>query len=93
MATYEFTCAECGPFEERRPMTAAAEPASCPHCGVSARRVYGGFHTTAVATPSRQAGEREERSREAPARTSAAPAAPTHAHHHHAPSRPWAVGH
>ncbi|MBS1888708.1 MAG: zinc ribbon domain-containing protein [Actinobacteria bacterium] len=90
MAVYEFSCVACGPFEEGRPMAAAADPARCPRCGRLAARVFG-FHTTAVAAAPRQAREREERSREAPRRASAKPAGAPH--RHAAPSRPWAVGH
>ncbi|MEA2244035.1 MAG: hypothetical protein QOD24_3591 [Solirubrobacteraceae bacterium] len=40
MPTYAYTCDSCGPFDERRPMAAASDPASCPSCEREARRLY-----------------------------------------------------
>jgi putative FmdB family regulatory protein len=37
---YAYTCERCGPFEERRPMAEASDPASCPSCERQARRLY-----------------------------------------------------
>ena len=39
MPIYEFQCTQHGLFEEIRPMRRSAEPATCPDCGESARRV------------------------------------------------------
>ncbi|MEZ5077509.1 MAG: FmdB family zinc ribbon protein [Solirubrobacterales bacterium] len=91
MVTYEFSCADCGAFEERRSMAAAAEPASCPRCGRLAGRRFGSFHAAAVPAASRRARSREERNGEAPERVAAKPAVPPH--RHRARSRPWAIGH
>ncbi len=41
MPTYEFRSTTCGPFEERRDHSRAAEGASCPGCGAGAERVFG----------------------------------------------------
>jgi putative FmdB family regulatory protein len=38
--TYAYTCDRCGPFDARRPMAEAADPASCPSCDQRARRLY-----------------------------------------------------
>ena len=40
MPTYEFRCAPCGPFRERRSLADASESAVCPACHAPARRVY-----------------------------------------------------
>jgi putative FmdB family regulatory protein len=38
--TYEFRCAECGPFQLSRPMGTAAQQEPCERCGAPARRVF-----------------------------------------------------
>jgi putative FmdB family regulatory protein len=40
MPTYEFLCATCGPFEQRRSLREAGHPMPCPVCQVVAQRVY-----------------------------------------------------
>lgn len=40
MPIYQFLCEECGPFEEHRPFKEAGNPAICPECEGTARRVY-----------------------------------------------------
>ena len=40
MPQYDFTCESCGPFAVRRPMAEAADPAACPDCARSGRRLY-----------------------------------------------------
>jgi len=39
--TYGYHCAGCGGFDLVRPMSQAGEPAQCPGCGESGRRVFG----------------------------------------------------
>jgi putative FmdB family regulatory protein len=39
--TYGYDCAGCGGFDLVRPMSQASEPAECPGCGESGRRVFG----------------------------------------------------
>ncbi|HEV7422686.1 MAG TPA: zinc ribbon domain-containing protein [Mycobacterium sp.] len=41
MPTYGYACEPCGGFNLVRPMTEAGDPAICPSCGQSARRVFG----------------------------------------------------
>ncbi len=41
MPTYAFSCAACGPYEERREHHRAAEASACPACGAEGRRVFG----------------------------------------------------
>jgi putative FmdB family regulatory protein len=41
MPKYDFACPECGArFEQERPMAEAAEPAICPVCESTSRRVF-----------------------------------------------------
>ncbi len=39
MPTYDYGCAQCGPFSESRPMAEFAMPQPCPGCGDPAPRV------------------------------------------------------
>jgi putative FmdB family regulatory protein len=38
MPTYEYACADCGPFTAMAPLAAFASPAACPDCGGAAPR-------------------------------------------------------
>ena len=40
MPTYEFLCTTCGPFEQRRSLTEAGDPMTCPLCQQVAQRIY-----------------------------------------------------
>jgi putative FmdB family regulatory protein len=40
MPTYEFRCATCGPFDQRRSLTEAGDPMTCPLCQQVAQRIY-----------------------------------------------------
>lgn len=40
MPTYEFLCADCGPFERWRSHRESGEEMRCPGCGAAAERVY-----------------------------------------------------
>jgi putative FmdB family regulatory protein len=40
MPTYEFLCATCGPFEQRRSLKEAGDPMTCPACQGVAQRMY-----------------------------------------------------
>ncbi|MER3404810.1 MAG: hypothetical protein C4289_06300, partial [Chloroflexota bacterium] len=55
MPLYEFVCENCGPFEERRPYSAASSPAWCPRCQSPARRSYTPPHLYRTARAYRQA--------------------------------------
>ncbi len=37
---YAFSCPDCGPFDARREMGQASDPAPCPSCAQPARRMY-----------------------------------------------------
>jgi putative FmdB family regulatory protein len=38
MPLYSYLCADCGPFDEIRSISAYEEPEPCPQCAASARR-------------------------------------------------------
>ena len=38
MPSYDYLCADCGPFSEIRPMSRSDEPCTCPECGAEAPR-------------------------------------------------------
>lgn len=39
MPTYDYECADCGPFTETRPMAEFDQPQPCPDCGTPAPRL------------------------------------------------------
>ena len=58
MPTYEYECADCGPFTDVRPMAEYDRPQPCPDCGQEAPRLLtapslGGGAQEAVAAPTR----------------------------------------
>jgi putative FmdB family regulatory protein len=57
MPTYEFRCATCGPFEQRRSLTEAGDPMTCPLCQQVAQRIYS---TSGVILASGAVGRRIE---------------------------------
>ncbi|WP_329347808.1 hypothetical protein OG226_03300 [Streptomyces sp. NBC_01261] len=40
MATYQYRCPGCGPFDVTRPMGRALPEEQCPTCGLHGRRVF-----------------------------------------------------
>ncbi|UXX91249.1 hypothetical protein N7U49_00700 [Streptomyces sp. AD2-2] len=40
MATYQYRCPDCGPFDMTRPMGRAHSDEQCPTCGLHGRRVF-----------------------------------------------------
>ncbi|MGJ7562441.1 zinc ribbon domain-containing protein [Variovorax sp. GB1R11] len=45
MPTYDYACARCGPFVERRPMALFDRPAPCPACGAPSDRALSVPHS------------------------------------------------
>lgn len=93
MATYDFSCETCGPFEVNRRMALASDPATCPACGGPGRRVFSPPRLVRTPTGLRRALEREERSAHEPV-ISAGPQGgrPLPPLHRHPPTPPWATG-
>ncbi len=85
MATYDFLCEACGPFEVSRPMADGGAPATCPECGGRARRVFSAPGLQVLEPGLRRGLELEERSAHEPAvaRAPLPPGRPLpHAHRH-----------
>ena len=109
MPVYDYICADCGPFEGRRPMSESAEPGLCPECRASAPRVISAPRLNLMSAHNRYAETRNEKSAHEPDVVhSLAPGVGTighghgHVHtaacRHHAPNsqagkRPWMLGH
>lgn len=66
MASYEYSCEQCGPFEKRCPIGTAPSWASCPACDRKARRVFTMPHLSLMSKELGAAHERAESSRDAP---------------------------
>lgn len=82
MPIYDYACEAHGEFELSRPMSRCSEPAECPVCGTTARRVITAPHLASLSPQKRSAMERNERSRHAPHVCGAGCG-----HHHAAPSK------
>lgn len=72
MATYEYLCSRCGPFDVKLAIGTAPKAYGCPDCAGAAKRVYSSpgltlSHTVAALH------DREEQAREAPAVVSEVP--------------------
>ncbi|MEU7381178.1 MULTISPECIES: FmdB family zinc ribbon protein [unclassified Streptomyces] len=74
MATYEYLCDHCGPFDVKLTIGTAPRTHGCPSCTNAARRLYSapGLKTTST-NASAALREREEQAREAPAVVSEVP--------------------
>jgi len=66
MATYEYSCRSCGPFDVRLAIGSAPSTHECPVCSGAARRVYSPPGVVRTSPAAVFARESEERSREAP---------------------------
>jgi putative FmdB family regulatory protein len=44
MPYYDYQCPDCGPFDQRRPLSESALPASCPACGKASPRKLSAPH-------------------------------------------------
>ncbi|MGW3626412.1 FmdB family zinc ribbon protein [Streptomyces sp. NPDC000880] len=73
MATYEYSCSRCGPFDVRLAIGTAPGAYGCPVCADDARRVYSppGLALTPHAVTSLH--DRQEQGREAPVVVSEVP--------------------
>lgn len=76
MATYEYRCANCGPFETRRPIGSAPSQCDCPECGDASRRVFSVPHLARVPSEAGSALAHAESSRDEPEVVSGVPGKP-----------------
>lgn len=97
MPLYEFLCASCGPFEQRRVMSQAGEPVPCPDCAVPAPQVISApnlRHTTPLQRMMLNRNEAGAEPHVAKHPSGEEHAAPHKAkHEHHRKHRPWMLGH
>ncbi|AWI27423.1 FmdB family zinc ribbon protein [Streptomyces tirandamycinicus] len=73
MATYEYLCSRCGPFDVKLAIGTAPTSHGCPVCTGTARRVYSSPGLALTSHTVAALHERDERSREAPAVVSEVP--------------------
>ena len=66
MPLYEYHCGDCGAFTRMRNVSECSQPADCPDCGVSAKKVFPIINLRAMRPENRKAWERNEQSRHAP---------------------------
>jgi len=75
MPVYDYLCDECGPFSAVRPMAEYQAPAPCVACGApAARALLSVPNVSAMAAGQRRAAAVNERSANAPRRSSRHPA-------------------
>jgi putative FmdB family regulatory protein len=92
MPTYEFLCATCGPFEERRSLEEAGTPLTCPTCQVVAQRIYSTSGLILTAGAVRRRIEQSAEPTVVTRQTSEEPHSPRTLQQS-AHDRPWQVGH
>jgi putative FmdB family regulatory protein len=83
MATYEYSCNDCGPFDVKLPIGTAPAEYVCPKCRGRARRVYSPPATAFTSPAVAGLREQEEKSREIPTVVTRVPpkeATPRHVH-------------
>ncbi|WP_374213808.1 FmdB family zinc ribbon protein [Streptomyces sp. A3M-1-3] len=73
MATYEYRCSRCGPFNVRLAIGTAPKAYGCPVCTGAARRVYSSPGLSLSPRAAADLHDREEQAREAPAVVSEVP--------------------
>lgn len=76
VASYEYACERCGPFELERPIATAAAQEPCPRCGAVAPRRFTAPALTAPRAPRRRAREAADRSAHEPEVVAAPPPRP-----------------
>ncbi|WP_353963030.1 FmdB family zinc ribbon protein [Streptomyces sp. NBC_00365] len=83
MATYEYLCSRCGPFDMKLEIGTAPKAYGCPVCAGAARRVYSSPGLSLTPNAVAALHVREEQAREAPAVVSQVPprrGVPRHPH-------------
>lgn len=90
MPYYDYDCPSCGPFELRRRMVQANEPAQCPNCEAVSRRLVSAPFLAVMNPHTRIAHARNEKSAHEPqvmnrTQLDGSGRARAHAHHHGPP--------
>ncbi|MEV6654026.1 zinc ribbon domain-containing protein [Streptomyces sp. NPDC051219] len=83
MATYEYLCSRCGPFDVKLAIGTAPKVNDCPVCAGAARRVYSSPSFALTSSTVAALHDREEQARETPAVVSEVPprkSVPQHPH-------------
>ncbi|OYV35905.1 MAG: hypothetical protein B7Z81_08075 [Acidocella sp. 20-61-6] len=99
MPTYDYLCEECGPFEAIKRMSERDQPASCPVCGIAAKRVLSAPRLAEMEKSRRIAMETNERSRHEPKRSHGSgcscckPSTPKAGPKSFVGRRPWMISH
>ena len=97
MPLYDYECEQCGPFREFRSIAKRQVPVDCPSCGVLADRVLTAPQLSLMSSNNRIAETRNEKSAHEPDVVTMLGGKPKHSHthspKHHAPHRPWMLGH
>jgi putative FmdB family regulatory protein len=94
MPVYDYLCADCGPFQQTRPMAEFAAPYPCEGCGVNAPRAILVAPAMSSLEPGRRtAFETNERTANAPIRRSGPPPPSRTARTANPKQRPWMLGH
>ncbi|MEU1200015.1 FmdB family zinc ribbon protein [Streptomyces sp. NPDC005813] len=73
MATYEYLCSRCGPFDVKLAIGTAPKGYGCPVCAAIARRVYSSPGLSLTSKSVAALHVQEEQAREAPAVVSEVP--------------------
>jgi putative FmdB family regulatory protein len=97
MPTYDYVCADCGPFRLMRPMGEYRDPGLCPDCGTPAPPQLAAPRLADMNPTRREAQRRNERSANEPKLASAREkrqSSPPRSTIHASPAkRPWMIGH
>ncbi len=88
MPLYEFKCDQCGVFDQWRTMAESSQPAHCPTCQESARRL---FSAPMLLSGSLRLGKKADPEPQLVQRSSQEPVAPKV--QSHAGGRPWMISH
>ncbi|MEU7424564.1 FmdB family zinc ribbon protein [Streptomyces sp. NPDC040750] len=83
MATYEYLCSRCGPFDVKLEIGTAPQVYYCRMCAGAAKRVYSAPGLSLTPNAVADLHVREEQAREAPAVVSEAPPRRRVPHHPH----------
>ncbi|MDH3662053.1 MAG: hypothetical protein OEU92_18825 [Alphaproteobacteria bacterium] len=105
MPLYDYHCSDCGDFRSWRPMSESNDDVPCPGCDQPGLRTVSAPSLALMASNTRIAHGRNEKSADQPEvvtkatedRTGGGHHPHSHGHHHHGHShargRPWMIGH